>query len=166
MLSPMEELLRYVPNIDTPWRLSALAICAVIGAFNVFVFKPKPAVRRALWVVVGGIITIVIVQLITASVAFPIYRVRVTTVDKRNNVPIEGAAVRTTAANESKTAQDGSCELAIPKGSLSASGKVTIFADKKEAFLHAQSSCNSVPIRIRRSPCTWKKTGPRDYEGS
>jgi len=83
---------------------------------------------------------IAIVPMLTSTIVesravYTIYRVRVTTVDE-NRVPVEGVTVRVTSANEAKTASDGSCELAVPKGSLPQDGEVTIFADKNAAFLH------------------------------
>ena len=125
-------LFNHIADVKTPWSLAAFAIAGILAAFNLFMKKPAAAVRRSLWLVVAAMCLIAILPITVATMrtADPIYRVRVTTVNRENNVPVEGTLVRVTAANENKTAPDGSCELAVPKASLPQDGKITIFADK------------------------------------
>ena len=153
--SQSSEILQQIANVKTSWTLAAFAIAALLAIYTAFLTKPNAAARRALWVLVGviGLLALLPIgvdaylqrqKIVTDAdlqrqklTANSIYRVRVTVVDDRN-VPVEGTVVRVTAANEAKTTSDGSAELAIPKGSLPADGKVTIFADKEPAFLHGR----------------------------
>ncbi len=133
----MQELLSHLAEAKTPLALAAFAIAAIGAAYNAFLGHPSASTRKALWgvIVVMGLIGVIA---LVAIAPLAIYRVRVTAVDS-NNVPIAGPTVRVTAANEAKTAPDGSCELAVPKASLAQDGKVTIFADKDAEYLHGNA---------------------------
>ena len=131
-----DDFLKHIADVKTPLTLGAFAIAAVIYAYRAFLTKPNSAARRPLLVVVVVVCVIAVVPVVIGTrQADVIYRVRVTVVDAQN-VPIEGAVIRATAANEAKTAPDGSAELAIPKGSLTQDGNVIIYADKTAAFVH------------------------------
>jgi hypothetical protein len=147
------DLLKHIADVKTAWTLSAFTIAGLLVLYNAFLARPNVSARKALWVVVAVIVLLALVPIVTDAylqshkvdtdaklqvqklAADNIYRVRVTVVDD-GNVPVEGVVLRATAANEAKTASDGSAELAIPKGSMPADGKVTIYADKEAAFLH------------------------------
>jgi hypothetical protein len=138
------EILKHIADVKTPWTLTAFAIAALLTIYKAFLAKPNVSARKTVWVLVGVICVLALVPIGTDAylkreklTLGTIYRVRVTVVDDRN-VPVEGTVVRVTAANEAKTTSDGSAELAIPKGSLPADGKLTIFADKEPAFLHGR----------------------------
>jgi hypothetical protein len=149
------EIFQHIADVKTPWTLTAFAIAVLLALYTAFLAKPNASARKGLWVLVAVICVLALVPISTDAylqrekiatdadlqrqklTANSIYRVRVTVVDDRN-VPVEGTVVRVTAANEAKTTSDGSAELAIPKGSLPADGKVTIFADKEPAFLHGR----------------------------
>ncbi|MBV9760329.1 MAG: carboxypeptidase regulatory-like domain-containing protein [Acidobacteriaceae bacterium] len=122
--------------------LSAFAIAALLSLYATFRKKPTAASRQPPWVLIAVIALLALAPIgIDAYLQHEktaiagIYRLRVTVVDPRN-VPVEDATVRVTAANESKTAPDGSAELAIPRGSMPQDGKVTVYAQKDSAFLH------------------------------
>jgi len=125
-----------------PWAIAAFAIDALIAAYNAFLTKPNTQTRKTLWLLVAAILFIAMLPILTdafittrQSKLLTIYRVRVTVVDAQN-IPVPGATVRVTADNETKSAPDGSAELAIPKDSLPQNGQATIYADKDAAFLH------------------------------
>jgi predicted RecA/RadA family phage recombinase len=122
--------------VKTSLALAAFAIAATVAAYKSFLTKPTSATQKAFWAVAAAVCAIAIITILAEGRRGDvIYRVRVTVVDA-HNVPVDGAVVRVTAANEAKTAPDGSAELAIPRGSLPQDGGVTIYVDKEAAFLH------------------------------
>jgi hypothetical protein len=144
--NPTIDLAKHIAEIKTSWALAAFAIAVLALLSNAFRTKPNSAMRKTTLVIAGIVCFLAVVPMITDAFlksrrldVESIYRVRVTVVDSEN-VPVDGASVRVTAASEAKTAPDGSAELAIPRGSLPQDGKVVVYADKNAAFLHGHKN--------------------------
>ncbi|MGA8028138.1 MAG: carboxypeptidase-like regulatory domain-containing protein [Bryobacteraceae bacterium] len=138
------ELLNAISEVKTAWTMAAFAIAAVVALAAHYGPKPGTPARRALYV---ALIVIVLLALFPTVASLysesasrsegAIYRVRVITVDVRN-IPVSDVIVRSTALEERKSTVDGIVELAIPFASLPADKRITIFAAKPAAFLHAK----------------------------
>jgi hypothetical protein len=156
----VKDLIGAIAQVNSAWSIAAFAIAATLGVLKT-VLASTSATRgrgQTLPTVFAGPLVWPIAVIICFLGALPIlantyletlkirqqgdvravYRVRVTLLDPLGN-PVAGATLRTTTSNETMATSQDSAVVTIPKGTLPADGKVTIFADLDSAFLHGRT---------------------------
>ncbi|MBV9269038.1 MAG: carboxypeptidase regulatory-like domain-containing protein [Acidobacteriaceae bacterium] len=179
------EFVKAIGSVNSMWSIAAFAIAAVLALANLLVRGSGPGAKRKapisanlLWATVAVICIMGLAPIAANGFletrrmnASSIYRVRVVALDEQN-VPVSGAHVRTSVSGETTTTADGDAAISIPRGSMPADGKVTIFADKTSAFLHGNTEIRladdlnpSVLIHLQRDTASGVSGRVEDPEG-
>jgi hypothetical protein len=167
----MNKFLETIASVNSAWTIAAFTIASIIGVLDRTILASRR--RRSLsgppmLLVWAAVIAIFLLGLmpIVADVyvkhkqiqSFTVYRIRVMVLDSAG-VPVTGATLRASAPNETTTTAQGIGEVAIPRASMPADGKVTIFADLDAAFAHGRADLQlandpnpSLDIRLEASP--------------
>jgi hypothetical protein len=124
---PITELIKTIASVSNSWRVAAFAIAAILLAI-----KFGRRITGNTLVILAGFMCILGLAPIVAD-HFPkpeqdVYRVRVL-VTNPQNIPVTGATLRTAALNDTAVTAQGIAELTIPRATLSADRKITIYAD-------------------------------------
>jgi hypothetical protein len=139
------EFLKRISDVRTQWSLAAFAIAAVVILFTYVVAKPSPKIRKIALGFAGSICLLGLVPILASAYlasqqmsreAHAIYRVRVTVLDAQG-APLDDARVWSTLGGETKTVAGG-CEIDIPAAGKPKDGQLTVFAEKKSAFLRGK----------------------------
>jgi hypothetical protein len=173
------DLVGAIAHVNSAWSIAAFAIAATVAVLKLFLASPDAARRRgkAPPPMLAGSVVWPIVFVICFLGTLPIlantyleslkirqqtgeggvYRVRVTVLDP-DGKPVAGTTLRTTASNETSVTARDEAVVMIPRATLPADGKATIFADLDSAFLHGRADVQlaadpnpSVVIQLRAS---------------
>jgi hypothetical protein len=157
----LKDLIGAVAQVNSAWSIAAFAIAATLGVLKTVLASPGASRRGGktappsmlasslVWPTVFVICFLGVLPILANTYLESlkirqqgdlgaVYRVRVTALDARGN-PVAGATLRTTASNETTVTSQDTAVVAIPKATLPADGKVTIFADLDSAFLHGRT---------------------------
>jgi hypothetical protein len=141
----IDALVHAIASVNSGWRIAAFAIAGILVVAKLVLdsgdkAKGKPDHKTLL--LLAGLICVLGLAPIFAEVYLrhsgprDVYRVRVLVINPQN-IPVTGATLRTPALNDTAVTSQGVAELTIPRATLSADGKITIFADLNEEALHA-----------------------------
>jgi hypothetical protein len=154
----LKQLVGGIAQVNSVWSIAAFAIAATLGVLKAVLASPAARRRGQPPSMLANSLVWPIVLVICVLGALPIlantyleslkirqqadvgsvYRVRVTVLDARGH-PVAGARLRSTASNETTVTSQDTAVVTIPKGTLPADGKVTIFADLESAFLYGRT---------------------------
>ncbi len=166
---PLDELVKAIASVSDIWRIAAFAIAGILVALRLVLGQggdKKTAPGKLLFLVAScicilGLAPILADAWLKAKPSGPpdVYRLRVIVLDPQHT-PVTGATLRTAALNDTATNGQGIAELTIPRATLSADGKITIYAGLDSAGLHA-----SKDIQLAADPnptATIELTAARD----
>lgn len=130
MDTPLQKLIETAAGISNQWSLAAFAIAAVIYLLA----RRRGKVPGIWWGAIGAIVLLGLTPVVAPLlVKDPIYRVRVTVLD-HNQVPVEDARVWSSMGGEAKKVAGG-WQFDIPAATRPASGRLTLYASVRSAFL-------------------------------
>jgi hypothetical protein len=155
----LDPLVKAIASVSDGWRIAAFSIAAILVAVKLVLSSgrgssksgnkssgksgDKPAQGKLLFLVafficVLGLAPILADAWLKTKPSGPpdVYRLRVIVLDPQHT-PVTGATLRTAALNDTATNDKGIAELTIPRATLTAAGKITIYADLDSAGLHA-----------------------------
>ena len=142
----MEALIQAIASVNSGWRIAAFAIAAILVAAKLVLDSGDKAKKKmdqtktffilAAFISVLGLAPILAEALLKHEGSPDVYRVRVAVLNPQN-VPVSGATLRSPAFNDAAVTANGIAQLTKPRATLSADGKVTIFADLDDQSLHA-----------------------------
>lgn len=166
---PLDGLVKAIASVSDIWRIAAFAIAAILIALRLVLGSggdKKPSQGKLLFLVAAcicilGLAPILADAWLKAKPSGPpdVYHLRVIVLDPQHT-PATGATLRTAALNDTATNDQGIAELTIPRATLSADGKITIYAGLDSAGLHA-----SKDIQLAADPnptATIELTATRD----
>jgi hypothetical protein len=135
-----------IASVSDIWRIAAFAIAAILIALRLVLGSggdKKPAQGKLLFLVAAcicilGLAPILADAWLKAKPSGPpdVYHLRIIVLDPQHT-PVTGATLRTAALNDTATNDQGIAELTIPRATLSADSKITIYAGLDSAGLHA-----------------------------
>jgi hypothetical protein len=142
----LDPLIKAIATVSDIWRIAAFAIAAILIALRLVLGSggdKKPAQGKVLFLVAScicilGLAPILADAWLKTKPSGPpdVYRLRVIVLDPQHT-PVTGATLRTAALNDTATNDQGIAELTIPRATLSADSKITIYASLDSAGLHA-----------------------------
>jgi len=157
----LDPLVKAIASVSDGWRIAAFAIAGLLVATRL-VLAPGRASRKsggkpeqgkilflvASFICILGLTPILADAWLKSKPAGPpdVYRLRVIVLDPQHT-PVTGAILRTAALNDTATNDKGVAELTLPRATLTAGGKITIYADLDAAGLHA-----SMDIQLAADP--------------
>ena len=138
--------LKAITSVSGPWTLAAYSIAAVLAVGNLAVSRGRKSPPSS---IVWGLVVVVCVLGLVPTLANAyleherivigaVYHVRVLVVNPQQ-VPVSGAILRTTASNETTETNQGIGQITIPRATMPADGKITIYADLGSEYLHGQT---------------------------
>ncbi len=134
--SALSELFKIIPEIKNQLALAAFAIAAILSLFGAFLRRPTKAARNVAWGCAGAITLLGVIGWFIPQGPAPglplLYHVRVTVLDPQE-IPVDDARVWSSLGGEAKKVA-GEWELDIPASSKPATGKLTVFAERANAF--------------------------------
>jgi carboxypeptidase family protein len=152
----MTDLVKAIASVNSIWSIAAFSIAALLVFVNQYSRTSNGSGERTkkrsgssrpggnvLWVGAGAICLLGLapiaangfletLRMRTSSV----YHVRVTVLNEQG-VPVTGAQLRASVSNEITTTANGEGLITVARGTLPATGEVTIFAEKTSAYLAA-----------------------------
>jgi len=152
----MTEFLRAVAHVNSGWSIAAFAIAAILGLLNRLLGSSSAIRRRGhgappilanalVWPLVAAICFLGALPIVANTYLESLrvrggefYRIRVIVVGAEGN-PVSGAMLRTNASNETTDTSQGTAVVTIPRALVPQDGKITIFADLDDAFLHGRA---------------------------
>jgi len=158
------DFLKAIGSVSGSWSLAAYSIAAVLAIGNLVVSRSrKESPNSIIW----GIVAVICVLGLTPTIANAylerlriigaVYRIR-TTVLSPEHFPVSGAILHTTASNQTTETSQGIGEVTVPRATMPADGKITIYADLDAQFLHGHADIQlandpnpSVSIELRAS---------------
>jgi hypothetical protein len=163
------ELLKAIGSVNSVWSMAAFTIVAVLLFLSMVLRKSggksrrTDASSRVIWLGAAVICLLGLAPILANSFVeaqrlktAAIYRVRITALDEAG-APISGVQLHVTASNETAETKTGETELSIPRGTVPADGKVTIFVEKTSGFLRGSNEIQlgadpnpSVIIHLKR----------------
>lgn len=142
----LDPLIKAIASVNNIWRIAAFAIAAILIALRLVLGSgrdKKPAQGKLLFLVASCICILGLAPILADAwlKAKPsgrpdVYHLRIIVLDPQHT-PVTGATLRTAALNDAATNDQGIAELTIPRATLSADGKITIYAGLDSADLHA-----------------------------
>ena len=145
-LDPLDGLVKAIASVSDIWRIAAFAIAAILVALRLVLGSggdKKPAQGKLLFLVASCILILGLAPILAdawlkAKPSGPpdVYHLRVIVLDPQHT-PVTGATLRTAALNDTATNDQGIAELTIPRATLSADSKITIYASLDSAGLRA-----------------------------
>ena len=161
--------MKAIASVSDIWRIAAFAIAAILIALRLVLGSAgdkKPAQGKLLFLVAScicilGLAPILADAWLKAKPFGPpdVYHLRIIVLDPQHT-PVTGATLRTAALNDTASNDQGIAELTIPRATLSADGKITVYASLDSAGLHA-----SKDIQLAADPnptATIELTATRD----
>lgn len=147
----MNELIKAIAGVNSSWSFAAFGIAGAVLLWRGILASKGAPTNSVVW---GGVVVIcflggvpfVVRAYIATHPAFYVFHIRTLVVDPQGN-PISGAALRTTASNETATTHQGIGEISVFRGAMPADGKITIYADLAEDYLHGR-----VDITLDKDP--------------
>ena len=165
----LDPLIKAIASVSDIWRIAAFAIAAILIALRLVLGSgggKKTAQGKLLFLVAScicilGLAPILADAWLKAKPPGPpdVYHLRIIVLDPQHT-PVTGATLRTAALNDTATNDQGIAELTIPRATLSADGKITVYAGLDFAGLHA-----SKDIQLAADPnptATIELTAARD----
>ena len=144
----LDPLIKAIASVSDIWRIAAFAIAAILIALRLVLSSggdKKPAQGKVLFVAscicILGLAPILADAWLKTKPSGPpdVYRLRVIVLDPQHT-PVTGATLRTAALNDTATNDQGIAELTIPRATLSADSKITIYASLDSAGFHASQN--------------------------
>jgi hypothetical protein len=148
----LDPLIKAIASVSDGWRIAAFAIAGVLVALKLVLASGRgssksggnPQQGKMLFLVAFFICILGLVPILADAwlkskpAAGPpdVYRLRVIVLDPQHT-PVTGAILRTAALNDTATDSQGVAELTLPRATLAAGGKITVYADLEAAGLHA-----------------------------
>ncbi len=141
----IKQFLEAATKVRTPVGLLALIIGAVVIVAVLVLRSGKKLSKPHMNIAFALLLTIVVIAIVpyaselilssrkASAESSAIYRLRITLVGPEG-VPIEGASIWTSVGGETKTVAGG-YQVDIPRASLPADRRITIFGEKQSSFL-------------------------------
>jgi hypothetical protein len=139
----LDPLVKAIASVSDGWRIAAFAIAGLLVATKLVLASgrgssksgEKPEQGKILFLVafficILGLTPILADAWLKSKPSGPpdVYRLRVIVLDPQHT-PVTGAILRTAALNDTATNNQGVAELTLPRATLTAGGKITIYAD-------------------------------------
>lgn len=146
----LDPLVKAIASVSDGWRIAAFAIAGLLVATKLVLASgrgssksgEKPEQGKILFLVafficILGLTPILADAWLKSKPTGPpdVYRLRVIVLDPQHT-PVTGAILRTAALNDTATNNQGVAELTLPRATLTAGGKITIYADLDAEGLH------------------------------
>lgn len=147
----LDPLIKAIASVSDAWRIAAFAIAGLLVALKLVLASDKGSSKSggkseqgkilflvAFFICILGLTPILADAWLKSKPSGPpdVYRLRVIVLDPQHT-PVTGATLRTVDLNDTATNDKGIAELTIPRATLSADRKVTIYADLDSVGLHA-----------------------------
>jgi hypothetical protein len=146
----IDALIEAIASVSDGWRIAAFAIAAILVAARIMTGSNSKAVNKggkksdlrfvlvvvAILICVLGLAPIIANAYLKQSGHPAVYRLRIMVVNPQG-IPVSGAILRTPVLHDTAVTSDGVAELTIPRATLAADDKITVYADLDVGGLHA-----------------------------